>query len=132
VPTWSELNFMSMKSGLKVLPLVGAGGLLLAHSLMAAAFRRRTHAMIARLDRASMAELSTPSVPAIIQASARRAVGETTVPNTVWLSQCGEMRTNLRDPWRPFTAEQVISIREPGFAWLARMQDRTFPVCTRP
>ena len=32
------------------------------------------------------------------------------------------MRANLRDSWRPFSAEQVISIHEPGFVWLARMQ----------
>jgi hypothetical protein len=111
-----------MRSGLKVLPLVGAGSLLLAHLLTAAAFRRRTVAMIARLEYASGAELSTPPVPAIIQSFARRAVRETPVPSTVWLSQCGEMRANLRGSWKPFTAEQVISIHEPGFAWLARMQ----------
>src|SRR6516162_1146753 len=111
-----------MRSGLKVLPFVGAGSLLLAHLLTAAAFRRRTHAMIARLEHASVAELSTPPVPAMIRSFARRAVRETPVPNTVWLSQRGEMRANLRDPWRPFTAEQVISVHQPGFAWLARMQ----------
>jgi len=105
-----------MRSGLKVLPFVGAGSLLLAHLLTAAAFRRRTHAMIARLEHASVAELSTPPVPAMIRSFARRAVRETPVPNTVWLSQRGEMRANLRDPWRPFTAEQVISIHQPGFA----------------
>ena len=49
-------------------------------------------------------------------------MGESPVPNTVWLSQRGEMRVNLRDSWRRFTAEQVISIHEPGFAWLAWMQ----------
>ena len=32
------------------------------------------------------------------------------------------MRANLRGSWQPFTAEQVISIHWPGFAWLARMQ----------
>jgi hypothetical protein len=111
-----------MRSGLKVLPLVGAGSLLLAHLLTAVAFRRRTDAMFARLERARAAELSTSSVPAIVQSFARRAVRETPVPNTVRLSQRGEMRTDLRDPWRPFTAEQVISIHQPGFAWLARMQ----------
>ena len=110
-----------MRSGLKVLPLVGTGGLL-AHLLTAAAFRRRTDAMIARLEHATVAEASKPPAPAIIQSFARRALCENPVPKTVWLSQCGEMRANLRDPWRPFTAEQVISIHEPGFVWLARMQ----------
>jgi hypothetical protein len=32
------------------------------------------------------------------------------------------MRTAPDAPWRPFTAEQVISINRPGFAWLARVQ----------
>jgi hypothetical protein len=90
-----------MRSGLKVLPLVGAGSLLLAHLLTAAAFRRRMDAMITRLEHASVAEQSTPPVPAIIQSFARRAMCENPVPNTVWLSQRGEMRANLRDPWRP-------------------------------
>jgi hypothetical protein len=49
-------------------------------------------------------------------------VGENPVPNTVWLRQCGEMRANIRGSWQPFTAEHVISIHEPGFAWLARMK----------
>ena len=113
---------MSKKSGLQVLPLVGAGGLLLAHLLTEAAFRRRTDATFARLEHASVAELSTPSVPAIIRAFVRRATRETPVPNTVWLRQWGEMRASLRGSWQPFTAEQVIGIHQPGFAWLARMQ----------
>jgi hypothetical protein len=58
---------MSMKSGLQVLSFVGGGSLLLAHLRTAAAFRRRTDEMFARLEHASVAELSTPSVPAIIQ-----------------------------------------------------------------
>jgi hypothetical protein len=110
-----------MRSALKVLPLVGGGGLLLAHLLTAAVFRRRTEAIFARLEHAGMAELSRPPVPAIIQSFARHAIRETPVPNTVWLRQCGEMRANLRGSWQPFTAEQVISIHRPGFAWLARM-----------
>jgi hypothetical protein len=69
-----------------------------------------------------MDELSWPPVPAIIQSFARDAIRETPVPNTVWLRQCGEMRANLRGSWQPFTAEQVISIHQSGFAWLARMQ----------
>ena len=88
----------SVRSGLKVLPLVGAGTLLLAHLLTAAAFRRRTDAMITRLEHASVAEQSTLPVPAIIQSFARHAVCEYPVPNAVWLSQRGEMRAN---PSRP-------------------------------
>ena len=40
----------------------------------------------------------------------------------MWLSQRGEMRPNRGDAWRRFTAEQVIRIPEPGFAWRARIQ----------
>jgi Family of unknown function (DUF6544) len=120
------LNFFSLRSGLKVLPFVGAGSLLLAHLLAAAAFRRRTAAMIARVEQASVVEVAARPVPAIIESFARRALCEDPVPNIVWLSQRGEMRANLRDPWQPFTAEQVISIRELGFAWLARMQAAPF------
>jgi hypothetical protein len=69
-----------------------------------------------------MAELSTPPAPTIVQSFVRRAVRETLVPNTVWLRQYGEMRANLRGSWQPFTAEQVISIHQPGFAWIAQIQ----------
>jgi regulator of extracellular matrix RemA (YlzA/DUF370 family) len=116
------MNLISMRSGLMVLPLFGAGSLLLAHLLTAAAFGRRTDAIIARLEQVSVAEPSTPPVPAIIQSFAQRAVWENPVPNTVWLSQSGKMRANLRNRWRTLTAEQVISIYQPGFARLARMQ----------
>jgi hypothetical protein len=111
-----------MSSALRVLPLLGAGSLLLTHLLTAAVFRRRTDAVIARLEDASVVELSTPPVPAIIHSCARRSVCANPVPNTVWLSQRGEIRANTGGHWRPFTAEQVISIHEPGFAWLAQMQ----------
>jgi hypothetical protein len=121
-PSGSDLaTFASIRSALKVLPLVGGGSLLLAHLLTAAAFRRRIDAIFARLQHASIAELSTPPAPAIIQSFARHAGRETPVPNTVWLRQCGEMRANLRGSWQPFTAGQVISIHQPGFVWLARM-----------
>jgi len=116
------LNSFTKHSGLKFLPIVGAGTLLLAHLITAAGVRRRTDALIARLEHPSTSEVSKPSVPAIIQSFARRAILENPVPNTVWLHQSGEMRINLGDRWRPFTAEQVISIHQPGFAWLARMQ----------
>ena len=116
------MNLIGMRSGLKVLPLFGTGSLPLAHLLTAAAFGRRTDAIIARLEQVSVAEPSTPPVPAIIQSFAQRAVCENPVPNTVWLNQSSKMRANLRNRWRTFTAEQVISIYQPGFAWLARMQ----------
>jgi hypothetical protein len=116
------LNFINMRSRLKVLPLLGAGSLLLAHLATAADFRRRTDAMIARLEHAGVTERSTLPVPAIIRSFARRAGCENPVPNTVRLSQRGDMRMNPRDRWWPFTAEQVISIHKPGFAWLTGMQ----------
>jgi hypothetical protein len=110
-----------MKPSLKVLPLVGTGGLL-AHLFTAAAFRRRTYTLIGRLQRASAAGVSIPPVPAIIQSFARRAVRDDLVPKTVWLSQRGEMRANLGGTWLSFTAEQIIGTREPAFVWRARMQ----------
>jgi hypothetical protein len=64
------------------LPLVGTGALL-AHLFTAAAFRRRTDALISRLQRASTAGVSVPPVPAIIQSFARRAILDDLVPNTV-------------------------------------------------
>jgi hypothetical protein len=82
--------------------------------------------MIARLDRTSVAKIPTPPVPAIVQSFAHRAVSESAVPNTVRLRQCGEMRALPGDPWRPLTADQVISVHEPGFVWRARMQMAPF------
>ena len=82
--------------------------------------------MITRLEDASVAEPSAGPVPAIIQSFARRAVGENPAPNAVWLRQRGEMRLKPFGPWRQFTAEQVISVHKPGFAWLARMQAAPF------
>lgn len=58
----------------------------------------------------------------MIQSFAPRAIRDDLVPKTVRLSQHGEMRTNLRGPWRSFTAEQIIGILEPAFKWRARMQ----------
>jgi hypothetical protein len=105
----------------KVLPFVGAGALV-AHLVAAAAFRRRIDEMIARLGSAVVAETSSSTVPAIIESFTRRAVSNSPVPNTVHLRQFAEMRATLSDPWRPLTAEQVISVHEPGFVWLARIQ----------
>jgi hypothetical protein len=58
----------------------------------------------------------------VIHSFARRAVRETPVPNAVRLRQYGETCLDLRAHWRPLTAEQVISVYEPGFVWFARMQ----------
>jgi hypothetical protein len=53
--------------------------------------------MIVRLEQEGVAGQLTRPVPAIIQSFARRAVCENPVPNTVWLSQRGEMRGTLGD-----------------------------------
>lgn len=70
----------------------------------------------------AVAEVQAAPVPAIIQSFASRAVGRNPVPRAVWLRQTGEMRAAADSPRRPFTAEQVISIPRPAFAWVARMQ----------
>jgi hypothetical protein len=51
-----------------------------------------------------------------------RTAGGQPAPKAVRLRQIGEMRTAPEARRRPFTAEQVISIHRPGFAWLARVQ----------
>jgi hypothetical protein len=104
----------------QVVPIVGTGALL-AHLLTAAGFRRRIDYITARLESATVADISRPPVPAIIKSFVHRSVPENAVPRPVRLSQCGAMRANPGDAWRPFTAEQVISVYEPGFVWLARM-----------
>ena len=81
---------------MKILPFDGRRSLLPAHLLTAGAFRRRTDAMFARLEYASVAALSTPSVLAIMQSFARRAMRERPVPKTVWLRQCGKMPSVFR------------------------------------
>jgi hypothetical protein len=84
---------------------------------------------MARLGRAAAAEQPPPAVPAvpdIVRSFARRAVADGPVPRTVHLRQCAEIRLKLGDPWRPLTAEQVISVHEPAFIWLARMPVRPF------
>jgi hypothetical protein len=40
----------------------------------------------------------------------------------VCLRQTGEIRAAADSSWRPFTAEQVISVSRIGFAWSARVQ----------
>jgi hypothetical protein len=92
-------------------------GGLLAYLMTTSAFRRRTNALIACLEHPSMTRASTSPAPAIIQSFVRHAVLD-----TVYLSQRGEMRAELAERWRPFIAEQVISIREPGFVWRAHIQ----------
>lgn len=91
-------------------------------SLTAVGFRRKTREIFTRLENMAAAEVQAAPVPAIIESFASRAVGRTPVPRAVRLRQTGEMRAAPDSPWRPFSAEQVIRISRPGFAWVARMQ----------
>jgi hypothetical protein len=118
----AELSQMKVRRGIRFLPALGAASLTLAHLLTAAAFRRKTREIFARLENMAAAEVQAAPVPAIIQSFASRAVGRNPVPRAVWLRQTGEMRAAPDSSWRPFTAEQVISVSPPGFAWSARMQ----------
>jgi hypothetical protein len=112
---------MKARQGIGLLPAFGAASLTLAHLLTAAAFRRKAREIFARLENVAVPEMQAASVPAIIHSFASRMVGRNPVPKAVWLRQTGEMRTAPDAPWRPFTAKQVISVHQPGFAWLARM-----------
>lgn len=107
--------------GIRILAAFGAASLTLAHLLTAAAFRRKAREMFARIENMAVPEVQTASVPAIIHSFASRMVGRDPPPSAVWLRQTGEMRTAPAAPWRPFTAKQVISVHQPGFAWFARM-----------
>jgi hypothetical protein len=117
-----KLSPISIRPRLKFLPVLGAGSIALAHLLTAAAFRRRMDAIFARLQTPPAVEQPPASVPTIVTSYLQRALCEGPTPSIVWLRQTGEMRPAPNAPWRPFTAEQVINIRHPGFAWLARMQ----------
>jgi hypothetical protein len=76
----------------------------------------------------AVAEGQAASVPAIVKSFASRMADGNPIPSAVRLRQTGEMRTAPDAPWRPFTAKQVISVYQPGFAWLARMTAGPFPV----
>jgi len=106
---------------LKILPVLGVGDLTLAHLRAATAFRKRTHAIVARLERTPASELTRAPLPEIVRSYLGRTAGAQPARKAVWLRQIGEMRTAPEARWRPFTAEQVISIHRPGFAWLARV-----------
>lgn len=108
-----------------VLALVGGT----AHLLTAAAFRRRAGALAADLEGAAAQEAGAAEMPAIVRSFARRAVPEGIAPRTIRLRQIAEMRSMPGSAWHPVTAEQIISVRKPGFLWLARMRAaRLFPV----
>jgi uncharacterized protein DUF6544 len=89
---------------------------------MADAFRRRTNALIARLESATPAESRRSPIPEIVQSFARCAAPDNPVPRTIRLRQSAEMRAQPRGAWRRLVAEQVIRVHEPGFVWLARVR----------
>ena len=110
-----------MRPVLKILPLLGVGGLTLALFRAATAFRDRTREIIARLECSPASELTPVPLPAIVQSYLERTAGRQSAPRAVWLRQIKETRSAPEARWRPFTAKQVISINRPGFAWLARV-----------
>jgi hypothetical protein len=126
------MNLIGMRSGLKVLPLFGTGSLPLAHLLTAAAFGRRTDAIIARLEQVSVAEPSTPPVPAIIQSFAQRAVCENPVPNTVWLKpEQQDARQPSQQPARPGGNAAAIHLAVVAPASLPARWNNVAPCRTR-
>ena len=54
----------------------------------------------------------------------RSGVMEAEIPNSVYLTQVGEMRLKEKGNWIPFYARQWFSLSEPGFVWLARVGRR--------
>lgn len=92
---------MKVWRGISLLPAFGAASLTLAHIVTAAAFRRKTREIFARLENMAAAEVQAAPVPAIIQSFASRAVGRNPVPRAVWLCKTGEMRAAADSPWRP-------------------------------
>jgi hypothetical protein len=121
------LSQIKVRRDIRFLSAIGGASLTLAHLLAAAAFRRKTREIFSRLENTSAPEPEAALIPAIMQAVASRAVARNPVPRAVWLRQTGEMRTAPAARWRPFTAEQMISIHRPGFAWLARMRAAPAP-----
>src|SRR5689334_17357815 len=112
MPRWSLL----------AVPLVAATALF-AHARAAVGFDRNSKVLVAELGRRSRNKaVASFQVPAIIESYARRAVPSGSVPQMVRLRQRGEMRLRPGGRWCPFTAEQTMSVCEPGFVWLANMQ----------
>jgi hypothetical protein len=96
-----------------------AGTAFLAHELAAKAFARRAAALARELEGLLPDAHSTAPPPEIVRDFAHRAAPLSPVPAVVRLRQRGTMRLKPRDPWRPFTADQTISVRVPGFVWNA-------------
>jgi hypothetical protein len=102
---------MKVRRGIRFLPAFGAASLTLAHLLTAAAFRRKSHEIFARLE--NMAAGKCKQLRSRRSSKPSRAVGRNPVPRAVWLRQTGEMRVMPNAQWRVFTAEQVISVHRP-------------------
>jgi hypothetical protein len=62
-----------------------------------------------------------PALPGVVRSFAQRATSAGAVPSTVRLRPRAEMRANPGDSWQQHIAEQVISVHDPGFVWLARV-----------
>lgn len=66
-------------------------------------------------------------VPEPVQRVAERAgAGRGEQVRAIRLTQSAEMQMSADQPWQPLSARQVISVTEPGFAWVA--QSRVGPI----
>ncbi len=99
---------------------LAAAGMALVHVTASAAFRRRTQALITRLERPAMPGKADLPAPELVRSFVQRTASRP-APNLVRLRQRAEMRSGLDDSWRPVNAEQTIKVHEPGFVWAAEM-----------
>lgn len=131
------------EGGGKVWIVAGAALLLLALTALSGPLIWRASSRRARaeLEQAAAKEPAPPSrvrkleaLPLPVQRYFRRAVTREAAPfSRVWMRQEGEF--NLSEDghrWVPFTAEQWVTLRAPGFAWEARVRMAPgFPVFVR-
>lgn len=99
-----------------VLALVLAAGF---HAWAASIFRARTRSLVAGLEAAPANLVRLREPPPVVRSYARRAAPITAVPAKVRLCQQGLIRARRGAPWRPFQAEQIMSVRKAGFVWCA-------------
>lgn len=104
--------------GFVLLALILGGA---AHAWAASAFRTRTRSLVEGLGAVSVGRPLLLDAPPVVRSYARRAAPIAVVPAKVRLNQQGAMRARPGAPWRPFTAEQIMSVREVGFVWCARV-----------
>jgi hypothetical protein len=105
-----------------LIPPLTVAGALSIHLLTAAAFRRRTEALVAKLGGPAFNNEPAPTPPAVVRSFLQRTTLGGAVPSTIRLRQRAEMRANPGEPWQQHTAGQTISVHDPGFVWLARVQ----------